>query len=346
MDKSLIFISLSELFQEIAEAFAIDPKEIFLINLFVLFFIALLIIPAFVHSFILSLKQKKHAEKIYKSKITELKLNTEELQILEKLAHLIPGGAKVKHHLVLKASVFNGAVKKLLNEEEPRSALISSLRLKLGFVLWDNEGPVHSTAELPKGTRLYIFPQYGMEFYTRIIHQTPFSLIVRKEDKETKLPPMGWILVFFERANGVFSFTTMVKKVEQNSILHLAHSEKIIRNQHRRYYRKKIALPVKVKLWRSPEPFKQSTIIDLSGGGVSLANPGGTYKLGDRLTLHFILPSGKKVAVNGKVVRFSQFKHLLHVNFEPMDEFLRDNIIGCILNSRSQFDSWHQIDTE
>lgn len=335
MPFSPMLSGLSDLLQNVAEAFAVDPQEVILVNVFILSFLILLILPSLVHAMIIYTRQKALAEKTYTSVTKDLNLTPEELRILEKLVRYTHGGVKDKHLLVLKANVFNNAVKRLSGREEIPAALLASLRLKLGFVFWSKEGAVHSTAELPKGLRLYILPKDGSEFYAKIIHQTPFNLLVKKEDPDRDLPTqMAWVLVFFERTNGIFSFSTLVKKVENGSIIHLAHSEKIIQNQHRRYYRRKIVLPVKVRQQGLKQPVKQSTITDLGGGGLSLINPEGSFKLNDRLVLNFLLPADKQVTLTGKVIRLSHYRRNIHLVFEPMNERVRDNIIGYILNAR------------
>lgn len=335
MPFSPILTSISDVLQSIAEAFAVNPQEVLLANLVILAFLILLVFPSLIHAILSYLRQKTLAEKAYLGIVKELNLSPEELQILEKLVHYTQGGVREKHLLVLRSNVFNNAVKRLLGKEDVPAALLAALRMKLGFVQWGKEGPVHSTAELPKGLRLYILPKDGLEFYAQIVHQTPFALIVKKEDKERELPAhMAWVLVFFERINGIFSFSTMVKKVENGNIIHLAHAEKIIQNQHRRYYRRKILLPVKVRQQGLQQPVKQSTITDLGGGGLSLINPESAYKLNDRLVLYFTLPAGRRVTLTGKVIRFSQHQRNIHLVFEPMNEYVRDSIIGYILNAK------------
>jgi competence protein ComGC len=335
MEFSPILSSLSDLLQNLAEAFAANPGEVLLVNILLIVFLTLVFVPSLLHTALKYLRQKAQAKKTYQSVIKKYNLSLEELQVLNKLTRHVQGGLKKKQLLVLKASVFNHAVKALLAKENVPAALITALRLKLGFVAWSNDGPVHSTAELPKGLRLYILPKNGREFYARLIQQTSACLLVRKEDKEKTLPAgLAWVIVFFEKSNGIFSFSTLVKKVENDTILYLTHSEKIVQNQHRRYYRRKIYLPVSLRQYGMKQPLKKSTITDLGGGGISLLNPENAFKPHDRLVLYFFLPTGKRIALTGKVLRSSHYERYIHLAFEPMDEYMRDSIMGYLLNAR------------
>jgi len=100
------------------------------------------------------------------------------------------------------------------------------------------------------------------------------------------------------------------------------------RYQKRRYYRKQIALPVHVYPFDSDTPLLSKSR-DIGGGGASLLNPEGHFKVGDDIELRF-KPDDAEIRVTGTVVRVSDSGRTIHVNYEHIRDSLRDRIYNAI----------------
>ncbi|MBN2553367.1 MAG: PilZ domain-containing protein, partial [Spirochaetales bacterium] len=137
--------------------------------------------------------------------------------------------------------------------------------------------------------------------------------------------------IYFLRKNGVFHFTTRVKKAFDN-ILALEHSEEIARIQRRKFYRGRVSLPVSVKKKESSEPAVRTYILELGGGGLTLFNPYKVFHPGDGLGMIFTLPDSGDLRVQGRVRRTDRGGSLAHVEFESIKESVRDKILGFVLN--------------
>ena len=77
-----------------------------------------------------------------------------------------------------------------------------------------------------------------------------------------------------------------------------------------------------------------TTILDLSGGGARIENPGIPVAPGDRLILS--LTAGKEhLSVAARVVRTANGDRSLHLQFEGLSEAVRDRLIGLVFRTKS-----------
>jgi c-di-GMP-binding flagellar brake protein YcgR len=77
-----------------------------------------------------------------------------------------------------------------------------------------------------------------------------------------------------------------------------------------------------------------TTILDLSGGGASISNPGININPGDRLIL--TLRTGSELmTLAARVVRKTHGDERLHLQFESLSEALRDRLIGLVFRAKA-----------
>ncbi|GEM_PF-1040413 len=321
---------LSSFLSNVSKGLIQSPLQIALALIFVFSFFGILVLIYIIQNKKqLKLKIELANEK-FKHYIEKLKLNPSEVEILNLMARHLKSPETQKHLLFTKAHIFNSCAQKEKSLGNVPESSISALRVKLGLTLKNRESPIHSTGELSQGIHLFIAQGKIRKFHGRIKAVTSQSLVVELE-KGVIAPSAGTVLnVYFQRANGIFSFSTHVQKAE-NSTIHLAHSEKIKTSQKRKYYRKKISVPVYVRVAGSSEKPVRTNFYDLGGGGASITNPGKRFKMGDHVEVIFFINRNERLDILGEVIRTSKNDELIHLNFEPIRESLRDRIIGFIL---------------
>jgi c-di-GMP-binding flagellar brake protein YcgR len=142
------------------------------------------------------------------------------------------------------------------------------------------------------------------------------------------------VTVFLQNRAGLFSFATAVRSLD-GGLLRLEHSEHLRRTQRRRYYRRRVDLPVEVRRIGpegAPPPATVSRLLDLGGEGASLRNPGGTFAQGEELELRFRL-GGQPFVLQAEVLRVSRGGQVLHARFLALREASRDRILRALLQN-------------
>jgi hypothetical protein len=272
-------------------------------------------------------KKREEAEKQEK-RITER---------LIRMKHLLPAeidllGELVRHRgkcqklfeVFGSAHVFNACIRRLRESGPVPSSVLSSLRMKLGFKADGPERIPHSTAELPPGTGLIII-EGKSKFYGRIARLEEHSFLVSLE-KSTYKPSHGSKLnVILQKESGLYGFKTVAGRNE-GGMVRLKHAEDIQRVQRRKFYRRHTSLPVLVRKSAEGRDWVRATLKDLGGGGASLKTPPGTVDRGEEVEVAFPLKTGPPIQVQGVVVRLSG--NVLHIQFGPMGEALRDRIMA------------------
>jgi c-di-GMP-binding flagellar brake protein YcgR len=224
-------------------------------------------------------------------------------------------------------------VRKLLREEKIPSSILASLRLKLGFNILEKEQIPHSSAELPLETPVVVMQKGREQNPGRIVSVDSSSLAIELGDAG-RPPKSGLpVSIVFENPSGIYSFTTSVR-VAGKGVIKVAHSEAIERFQRRRFYRKKLLMPVYVKRVGTQEHYALTTIKDLGGGGASITNPDKRFVLDDKLSLTFFTLGRKRINLSATVVRLSENGETLHLSFGAMPESSRDRIIRFLLQKK------------
>ena len=202
--------------------------------------------------------------------------------------------------------------------------------MKLGFRAEGPERIPHSTAELPPGTNLIIIEGKN-RLSGRIVKLEERYFLVSSEQKHG-LPSQGSrVGVLIQKESGLYGFKSVAGKNERG-MFRLMHTEDIQRVQRRKYYRRHTALPVMVRKAGCGQQWMRSALKDLGGGGASLRAPSASLGSGDEVEIAFPLQKGPPVRVAGVVVRLSG--NVLHVQFGPIEEALRDRIMAYLFRPK------------
>ena len=116
--------------------------------------------------------------------------------------------------------------------------------------------------------------------------------------------------------NGAYQFESRFSKRPDDTLV-VESPERIVWTQRRRFGRHPATLPVRLMTYLGEEDPVESTICELGGGGATITNPAGSFRVGNVLTLEFTA-GGADYSVTGRVVRSSNDARRLHVRFEAM----------------------------
>ncbi len=326
---------LTSFFNEVAGDFVRSPLEIVLFGVLVGGIIAGLIILSRSQSRHAGMAQALRAREMFDRIAQAKSLTDEEMELLERLGSRLESPAQ-KHLLLERRSTFDGCLTRLRELEQVPASLAASLRLKLGFKAEGGESIPHSTVDIPLRQAVYLRRRGSKRTVPgTVLHTDPDGLSIAVE-RGSVLPVPGVVAeVYFKNRAGLFVFLTQVLKV-QGDVVRVSHSEHIRRLQRRKFYRKKLGLPVFVKPAGSPGQPARTSFIDLGGGGASLRNPDDRFRVHDELDMYFHFQGGKPLLrVRGDVIRTSDEGGTLHVIFRTLSESSRDRIIRFLLRRRS-----------
>ena len=314
-------------FEQVADAYRASPWEILGVALFVLVLLGGLITYAFVWG----KREKRHKEQLarelYEQKSREANLSPSQHELIRQMSRYLKDPTNT-YQLLTDEVAFNAAAYKLRENEEATAQSIASLRIALGFQLSRQDRAPHSSAQLPEGaTVLVARNRYRKPVKAKVMPPRPDSLQIEIIDEGARLPAGAAVDVYFQNSAGVFTFRSTVLG-ENGKVAKLAHSEQIKRYQKRRYYRRKIDLPVHIYPFDSDKPVL-SRFRDIGGGGASILNPDNRFKEGEELELRFT-PDNEEIKLTGTIMRVSEGGRVIHVNYEHIREGLRDKIYAAI----------------
>jgi c-di-GMP-binding flagellar brake protein YcgR len=253
--------------------------------------------------------------------------STPEIDLLKRLFIYLKKNQK-RYEIIENPYIFNACVKKLREHEDVSSALLVSLRMKLGFKAEGPERIPHSTAELTINTPLLLISKGKREVSGRIIKIENHSFLVGLEEAGVTLSPGSRITVYCQKRSGLYEIKAVVRKVERGMVWFL-HSEEIRRIQRRRFYRKRVSFSVYVKRPGPEQQWVRTSLLDLGGGGASIENPWESIRSGEEIEIVF--PEKKpELRIHAFVVRTSGAARNIHVRFGPLSDADRDRIIGYI----------------
>lgn len=116
--------------------------------------------------------------------------------------------------------------------------------------------------------------------------------------------------------NGAYQFESRFSKRPDDTLV-VERPDQIVWTQRRRFGRHPATLPVSLTTYLGDDDPVESTICELGGGGATVTNPAGSFRVGNVLTLEFTA-GGAEYSVTGRVVRASHEARRLHVRFEAM----------------------------
>lgn len=257
-------------------------------------------------------------------------LSPAQRDLVERLARFLHDPQK-KYLLLVSQTTFNYCAARLHAQDASLDGGLTELRLRLGFKIRGPEQVPASSAELPEGQAVeLVLGRPARRLRGTVAEQRPSSLQVSLAEDCPPLDPGQAVRVFFQNRSGLFSFESRLQQQDPPSrTVALAHSENIRRIQRRRYYRRKVALPVAVRRAGVDAEARSSLILDISGEGAALRNPESRFAAGDDLQLDFQAGS-EPFSLVGEVLRLSRGGRVAHVRFAPMREAARDRLISAV----------------
>ncbi|MFW6289226.1 MAG: PilZ domain-containing protein [Spirochaetota bacterium] len=319
--------AVERFFDQISSAYRTSPFEVILVFLLIAGLIGALAGYAIFWSRRERRRQIELAQRLFEEKTTELGLSPSQLDLLDRMRHYLRDESQV-HQLVTDEIAFNSAAAKIRERGEATANSIAALRVTIGFVGDRKDRSPRSSVTIPEGATVLIARnRYRKPTKARVLPPEPGAFRVRLLEEGARLPAGAGVDVFFQSSAGVFTFHTTILG-EDGREARMSHSEDLKRYQKRRYYRKRIELPVHVYPFDSDTPLLSKSR-EIGGGGASLLNPEGHFKVGDDLELRF-KPADSEIRVTGTVVRVSDSGRTIHVNYEHIRDSLRDRIYHAI----------------
>ena len=291
--------------------------------LILLFIFLVLMILSLIQARKLRRELARRSEEVYYHLLPAFGLDAEEHELVKRMAAYLDFPEQ-KYRILINPQLFDACAAQLQKKKDLDEGSLVSLRSKLGFSPAASALLPISSAELPEEMPLLIALKGAGKIRGKVAAHTSRSLVIRTDDSIETAPSDAPCTVFFHSPAGLFSFSSKIVKQEKRS-LHLQHSGQIRRHQRRRYSRKRIRLPVFLRMVDENAESYSCDLVDLSGGGASLQNPQKRLKEGDRIELSFA-PKDQRFQLLARIVRTSRGGDLAHVEFTSPDKAMRDRI--------------------
>lgn len=326
--------TVEEFHRQISDAYSRSPLEI---TIFVGFFTVLIGI-LLSYRYIVSKREKQaeleRTERLFKQALARTQLSPSQHALIEELARTLPRPSE-RYLLFEDESLFSSCAVRALEQNSVAPDAVAGLRVQLGFGSAGAKAP-HSTTQLQPGTTVLL--RSGSKErplaaeITSSSRGTGLELSCRAELLR-RVPPSGRpIQLIYHNAAGIFLFESLVLSREGTTVL-LRHAELPQRLQRRRYFRRKVQLPVRIERVAPEGGDLQGVVFDLGGGGAALELMDGETQLeiGDLLYLYLEPEPRELWRLQARVVRTS--RKGLHVVFSAVEERDRDRIYRYLFRS-------------
>lgn len=318
-----------EFFREIAESFNRTPKEIIIFISVILVIIGLAVILNIIKRITARNKLTLAVNERYEKYIVKYSLTKPELDLIDRMSRFLKNPLK-KYLLLTNPHTFNTCFHLLSRQEKVDNQIRMSFYKKLGFNRFDPYQVPGSSNDIAEGTPAKLLSKDRQTVINgSIIRQLPDAIVFESLNSLIEFSNDDKVLLITHNYTGLYGFKTRILKAENNTI-YAAHSEDIIRTQHREYFRKKIYLPILLRLEGSKEEPDHAYIRNLSAGGLSVTNPGKKYSKEDDLSLFFHKKADNRFHLYGEVVRVSGNNKILHIKFGHVTNKDRDRLVGFI----------------
>lgn len=315
-------------FEQVSDAYQQSPWELVGIFVLVLGLLGGLVIYGVFLSRRQSRQQKRLRDRLFEEKARELKLDTAQRELIARMGQYLKESGNL-YKLLTDQIAFNAAAARLREIEHVGPQAIAALRLALGYQTSRQDQAPHSSAAIPEdATVLLVRNKYRQPIKAKTLARQAQSFQVTILEEGARIPTGATLSVYFQNSAGVFTFEASVLS-QEGGVLQLSHSEQIKQYQKRKYYRRRIDLPVHVYPFDEDKPIL-SRFKDIGGGGASLVNPDHRFKAGDDLELRFKPAGDLEVRLTASVVRLSEGGKVIHVNYEHIRDSLRDRIYHAI----------------
>jgi c-di-GMP-binding flagellar brake protein YcgR len=323
--------SVSDILHSISRGFVQSPEQRILFIAVLVAFVVLIVLVYFLQELKAKARHFRNATEVYDHLTLQLGLSRSERALVDRLAGCCKPPDK-KYLVLLSSHTFDACAERLREKEEIPEMTLAALRLKLDFSARRPEDIPASSSELPRGMRVTLTQKGKTAMKAQVSRQDPEALVITVAEG-SMLPTRGVPLtVYFQNQSGIFAFLSHVRKLSGRTVF-LDHSEVIKRSQRRKYYRRSVRLSASITVENNQEQQLATTILDLSGGGARIENPGVAVEPGDRLALN--LRSGAEhMTLQARVARKSHGDEFLHLQFEGLSEAARDRLIGLVFRAK------------
>jgi hypothetical protein len=319
-----------QFFKTISESFQASTLEIVIIFIALILFLGMLLGTYFYQKKKRREKRIEASQKLFESMIQKGSFSDEEKEILENLSQAVSGGKEKKHLLVKNPYVFSEISRKKIEEGEVSAENIEGIKKKLSECCFEKAKAIKTSDDLPLGLHLYIMQDKKVGFHGELDKKKPERLTIKLYEREALFKRGSKVYIYFKTKSATLYFSPEVLSFEPQ-VLEVSHPEKIQKVQRRKFYRKNISRPVSIRKVGERSTWETRTL-DLGGGGMSIANPEGKFRPGERVALVLKLPEAEEIKLSGKIIRISKGTQRLHIKFDAMKESQRDKIIGFILH--------------
>lgn len=309
-------------------AFEIADFAVAFILLLLLIFLILMIL-SLIQSRKLKRELARRSEEVYYHLLPTFRLDAEEHELVKRLAAFL-NFPQQKYRILINPQLFDACADRLRAKEDLDEGLLADLRSKLGFSSTASGLLPISSVELPREMPMLIVRKGQGKIRGKVAANTKGSLVIGTDQNSEAVQPDTPCMVYFQSPAGFFSFPSRIIRQDKRS-LRLQHSGQIKRHQRRRYSRKRVRLPVFLRIVNGNSESFSCDLVDLSGGGATLRNPEKRLKEGDRAELSFA-PKDQRFHLLARVVRTSKGGDLAHVEFTSPDQAIRNLITHSLLS--------------
>jgi len=306
--------------------------------LFVFFLIIILVLAGLLVYLLIRGKRLRRElshtfDEVYYHLLPTLSLDRNDHEIIKSMAMFLPYSQQ-RYRILLDPQAFDDCAGQLIRRGQADEPELKKLRDKLGFLDLRKDIIPASTADIAPGMPLLIRPKGAPAIRGEISGSTPEALLINARQKTASVLKSVPVTVYFQNRAGFFSFVSTVETKDEHTLA-LRHSETIKRYQRRRDSRKRMRLPIFVRLDRSDKKPMESTLVDLSAGGARLSNPLKMFKAPDRIWLSFA-SDVNSFSVAAHVVWTSKNGETIHVQFESVNDSLRQRIVDLLSRAPGQ----------
>jgi hypothetical protein len=219
-------------------------------------------------------------------------------------------------------ALFDAAARKMIEAEPESGEALARLRYKLGLILKNAFQAPRATTELTPGMAVFITLHGRTELNAMITDVQDQGFFV-KSDLPGRIGDEA-VLELHSNA-GVFRIKTVIRDIE-NGFFVFAHTVNVEQIQKRRFFRKRLTLPVVIEIPRTGEKL-ESYALDLSGGGARIHNPRFVFQDGEPVVVVFFFDRKERAAVPARLIRASPLDRSVSVAFDKIKEGDRDKLL-------------------
>lgn len=276
-------------------------------------------------------QQERIAREAYDEHIRRLELPPSWIEVTDTLGRYFRN-PREKHRIFENPQSFNVAASAALADQAVREDTVAALRIRLGHSVSEGGAPT-STASLRKRAKVFVRrPRSRTVSRGVVTSPDAHRLVIELASPAPRFPAGTGLEVLYRNERGIFRIVTTVLGQEDTE-LSLRHSENVSREQKRKFFRKRVSEPARIRRDSEESESYTTRLLDLGGGGASFTNPDALFRLGDLLRIELTARDGALLSLHAKVLRLSNNGNVCHVEFYSIRESVRDKIYNMIFST-------------